>query len=60
MSNKSRGGKSGQTPDGYVRLSAYIPKHLHLKLKVMSAMEERPIQDIVEESISKAVEEETA
>lgn len=48
---KNRGGKSGLIPPSYARLTANIPGHLHRKLKVKAAQEDRTIVDILEELI---------
>ena len=44
-------GRSGQVPDGDVRLTANIREDLHLKLKIRSARERTTVGDLIEQWI---------
>ena len=45
-------GRSGQVPDGDVRLTANIREDLHLKLKIRSARERTTVGDLIEQWIA--------
>ena len=48
-------GKSGQVPDGDVRLTANIREDLHLRLKIAAARRRITIGELVEELIQKNI-----
>ncbi len=52
---KKSTGKSGQVPDGDVRLTANIRQSLHLRLKIEAAHRRITIGELVEELIQKNI-----
>ena len=52
---KKPSGKSGQVPDGDVRLTANIRQSLHLRLKIEAAHRRITIGELVEELIQKNI-----
>ena len=52
---KKPSGRSGQVPDGDVRLTANIRQDLHLRLKIEAAHRRITIGDLIEELIQKNV-----
>jgi hypothetical protein len=48
---------SGLVPDGDVRLTANIRKEIHLKLKMASAMTRTTMGDLIEQLITKQLDE---